>query len=331
MAEPTTFKVAREIKREDILLCLAAGVQSERVFAGSSDGKVYELDCAAEKPELAALEGHSGYVTGIAWAGEHVISGGYDGQVIWWHAEKREKVRAVKAHQRWIRAVEAAPDAKTIASVADDMVCRLWDAESGALKHELRGHEAMTPQHFDSMLYACAFSADGKLLATGDKVGHIVVWDTATGASLATLEAPGMYTWDPTARIHSIGGIRSLAFSPDGKLLAVGGMGKVGNIDHLEGKTRVEIFRWEAKERVAELLGDKSKGLINDLAFHPSGEWLLGAGGDGKGALLFIDVAQMKVARDEAAPAHVHRFVLNAAGNRIHAAGHNRLSVLEAA
>ena len=58
----------------------------------------------------------------------------------------------------------------------------------------------------------------------------------------ATVEAPTMYTWDPTARIHSTGGVRSLAFSPDGSMLVVGGTGKVGNIDHLDAKARIEVF-----------------------------------------------------------------------------------------
>jgi len=181
------------------------------------------------------------------------------------------------------------------------------------------------------MLYACAFSADGTLLATGDKIGHVVVWDVATGKPQATLEVPEVYTWDPKARIHSIGGIRSLAFSPDGTQLAVGGMGKVGNIDHLEGKPHVEVFDWRKQERVAKFSGDKAKGLITHLAFHPQGEWLVGAGGDGKGLLFFLDVTTGKILREEGALTHFHKFAMDETGTRLFTAGHNKLAMWEAA
>src|SRR5437868_6174379 len=82
------------------------------------------------------------------------------------------------------------------AGVADDLACRLWNAETGSLVRELRGHPEMTPHHFQSMLYACGWSADGKLLATADKVAKAIVWEVATGKQLGSVEAPVMYTWD---------------------------------------------------------------------------------------------------------------------------------------
>ena len=83
------------------------------------------------------------------------------------------------------------------------------------------------------MLYCCAFSNDGTKLATGDRVGRVVIWNVANGERLSTVEVPSLYTWDATQRIRSIGGIRSLAFSPDGTQIAVGGIGQIGNVDGL--------------------------------------------------------------------------------------------------
>jgi WD40 repeat protein len=326
-AHPDKLKVAREISRRDILLSLARVPRSQRVFAGSSDFNVYDIDLAQEKPEPREMAGHGSYVTGVALAGMQLVSGGYDGKLIWWDLESRQAVRTLEAHSRWIRRVQASPDGKTIASVADDMVARLWEAETGRLLNELRGHKAETPHHYPSMLYTCAFSADGRHLATADRVGHVVVWETATGRQIATVEAPEMYTWDPTQRRHSIGGVRSLAFSPDGQLLAVGGMGQVGNIDHLEGKARVEIFDWQKGERTHEFPGDKVKGLVQQLAFHPAGPWLVSAGGDGGGFVTFIDLETKKVLREEKAPMHVHGLAMSEEGDTLYTAGHGKLVV----
>jgi WD40 repeat protein len=179
------------------------------------------------------------------------------------------------------------------------------------------------------MLFACAFSPDGKHVATGDKVGHVVVWDVTSGKPVTTLEAPGMYTWDPVQRRHSIGGVRSLAFSPDGKLLAVGGIGKIGNIDHLEGKPRVEVFDWQKGARVHEYLGDGIKGLVERLVFHPKGEWLLAAGGANDGFLMFFDLKGPKALRQDKVPMHVHSAALNEAADTLYAVGVGKLMTWE--
>ena len=179
------------------------------------------------------------------------------------------------------------------------------------------------------LLHACAISADGKFVATGDKVGRIIVWDSHSGSKVTEMEAPAMYTWDPVQRRHSIGGIRSLAFAPDGKLLAVGGMGKVGNIDHLEGNARVEVFDWQAGKRTNEFPGDKFKGLVERLEFHPSGDWLLGAGGAGDGFLMFFDLKEKKAVRQEKVAMHVHGATLNEAGDTVYAAGNGKIVTFE--
>jgi len=327
MTNLDNLKITKELSRPGILLAVARQPQTSRLFCGAADAKVYSFDVLAENPEAGEYHGHESYVTGVAWAGKHLVSCSYDGRLIWWDPETGQQVRAVPAHSRWIRRVCATPDGRFVVSVADDMVCRVWDAERGVLVRDLIGHAARTPHHFPSMLYACAISPDGRLLATGDKVGTNIVWDLANGRRLATLETPTLYTWDPKQRIHSIGGVRSLAFSPDARLLAIGGIGQIENIDHLGGPSRVEVFDWRKGERTHEFSDDEHKGLVQRLAFEPHGQWLLAAGGDNGGFIKFLDLSANKVLRTDKAPMHIHDCLLNEAADTLYAAGHGKAAV----
>ena len=322
------LELAKEIGRKDILMSVARIAQSDRLLVGSSDFRLYDFDLASDKPILLAHDAaHESYVTGVAIAGSQIVTCGFDRRLIWWNAETRKPERTIAdAHQRFIRDCQASPDGKFVVSVGDDMVAKVWHGQSGELLRELRGHDPMTPHHYPSMLYACAISADSQYIATADKTGKIIVWQASDGAQLAKLDCVEMYTWDPKQRRHSIGGVRSLAFSPDGNYLAVGGMGQVGNIDHLEGKARVEIFQWRSSTKTHTYADNEFKGLVQSLAFHPSGNWLMAAGGDNSGFLMFFDLKEPKKSiRDEKAPMHIHRATLNESGDSIYAVGHNRV------
>jgi WD40 repeat protein len=329
-----TLKLVKELKREEIVFALGRVPGTERLVFGGSDFRVYDVDFASEKPEPRPLgdQGHESFVTGLAIAGggRWAVSGGYDGRLIWWDLEggEQKRVRAIDAHARWIRDVAASGDGRTIASVADDMVCRLWDAGTGALRHELHGHEAETPHHYPSMLFACTFSPDGQYLATGDKVGHVVVWEVAGGRPLATLEAPVNYTWDPVQRRHSIGGIRSLAFSPDGSLLAMGGIGKINNIDHIESPGRIEVFDWRQGARTAEFT-DLPKGLVECLLFQEGGNRLVAVGGANDGFLLLVDLKAKSVLVQEKSPGHVHDAARGEGPETFYVAAHGRVAAYE--
>lgn len=321
------LKIAREHGRKEIFLSLARVPGSSRVLCGASDGKVYDLDALAEKPDFKELEGHGPFVTGVAVAGQTLVSGGYDCKLVWRKLDGGEVIKTIEnAHQRWIRKLAASSDGQRLASVADDMVCRVWDAQGG-LVYELRGHDEQTPHHFPSMLYTCAFSADSQKLATADKVGRVCVWNMADGQKLAQVEAAGLYTWDPKQRIHSIGGARAVAFSPDGKMLAVGGIGTIGNIDHLDGPARVEIFDLEAGKSLHVF--EESKGLIEQLLFHPEGKWLVGLGGDNGGLVQFYDLAERKVIKSDKAPMHIHAAALSEDAKYLYAAGHSKIVAWE--
>src|SRR5262245_28289790 len=205
MPNPDKLKLAKDVGLKAIAFAVARVPNSQRIYLGGSDFKVYEVDLAASKVEPKELYAHESYVTGVALAGKTLVSGGYDGKLTWYDTDAGKVIRSEPAHAKWIRRVVSSPDGKLVASVADDMGCRLWDATSGKCVNELRGHAEKTPHGFGSMLYAAVFSADGKLLATGDKVARVKVWEVPSGKPVAEVEAPIMYTWDPVQRLHSIG------------------------------------------------------------------------------------------------------------------------------
>ncbi len=322
------IKVAKEISRRDILFSMARIPGTERCWVGSSDFKLYEFDFGSSKSEPLSepLSAHESYVTGVARGENGFVTGSFDQRLVWWDSEVKRPIKIIEnAHQRFIRSVCSSLDGKWIASVGDDMVARVWESGSGVLRHELQGHAPKTPHHFPSMLYACAFSPDAAYLATVDRVGTILVWNLANGEIASRMEAPELYTWDPKQRRHSIGGIRSVAFSPDGKSLAVGGIGQIGNIDHLDAKARIEIFDWQKKERT-HLYADNPKGLVESLVFHPNQPWLCAAGGDSNGFVLLFDLTDPKKAiLEQKAPMHVHSIALDETGSSLYAAGHGKL------
>ena len=319
---------AREIARPDILFSVARVPNTERLLVASSEGKVYELDVSTTNPEAKPLTDHGRYVTCVRLAGDTVISGGYDNRLLWWDLKQNRLIRSTdNAHTRPLRQLAVSPDGSKLASVADDMVCRLWNVATGERLRELRGHAEQTPQHFTSMLYCCTFSADGKLLATGDRVGHIVIWDVATGRQLGACEAPTLYTWDGTQRIRSIGGVRALAFSPDGQHLAAGGVGQINNVDALQGPSRVEVFDWAKGQRLYEFTSQN--GIVNRLQYHPQGQWLCALGGGANGLFMMYDPSRKAMMNTGNVPMHVHDAAGNEDGTKLYAVGHNKIAVLE--
>ena len=330
-ADPSQLKKLKEIGFPGALFSVARVPNSTQLYFGSSDFNVYSIDVGPEgnNTERATWAGHTSYVTSVALAGEQLISGGWDGKLIWWDVKSEKQIRSVDAHSKWIRGIAVSPDGKWLVSVGDDMVCRRWDVATGEKLSEWEGHDPITPHHYPSMLFACAISPNGQQVATADKQGKIIVWEVATGNRLAHLEAAEMYTWDPKARRHSIGGARSLAFSPDGSLLAVGGMGQVGNIDHLGGKTRIEIFDWTKQEQTHLFEGDNFKGLIEHLQFHPQRPWLLAAGGDHGGLITVLDLEKKNVIKEEKGPSHIHSIATDEKWETLYCAGHGKITIWE--
>lgn len=325
--------MAKSLKRtdewtsQDILLCIAQDQANSRLWVGSSDFKVYELDLTKPKPNRIAFQGeHQSYVTGMVRIGEMLVTSSYDRHLQWWDVVERKSIRSVRAHEGWIRRIVASHDNSQVISIADDMQCKVWDSQTGQLLATFSDHKNLTPHHFPSMLYAVAASADGKWIATGDKVGHVALWDALRFEKVGELETPVMYTWDPKARLHSIGGIRSLAFSPDCQRLAVGGTGKIGNIDHLEGPARLEVFDRATCNRELELEDKNKKGLIEQIVWSPDQQFIVTAGGDSNGFITIYDAKSGALVHQEGQNGHIHGLACDESFANLYAASHERVT-----
>src|SRR5204862_5133791 len=108
--------------------------------------------------------------------------------------------------------VTFSPDGRTVAAADRAYAVHLWAADDGKILHRMPGH--------DDTIDTVAFTGDGKtLLVIGYRETRL--WDVATGKKLAT--PPGKRF--PTGNCA--------AFSPDGKLLAIG-----------DNDYRIQLFDW---------------------------------------------------------------------------------------
>jgi WD40 repeat protein len=297
------LKATRKIALAGDHLCVARVPNSDQLWFGSSDHKLYFVDLAADKPQPIPLEGHQSYVSGAVLTGQHLITGSWDRKLIWWDTERRQPVRTVAAHDRWIRQIALAPDGQLLASISDDMSAKLWDPASGKLVRELHGHERRLPRYdYPNKLYACAFSPNGQFLAVNDELCQVIIWEVSTGKVAARIDAQGFFTADWDRNNHPYGGLRCLVFAPDGQTLILGGL-KNTDVAIINGQGLVQVFDWKAGKLTQEFKATGGAGQFETLSCHPQGDWLLGGvGGGGKSVLQFFDLKQKRLLKEVSSP-----------------------------
>jgi len=319
--DPAKAKLGSRLKAPGITYALAFDAEKQRLFGAGSDRAVYRVDLNQKKPQSKkAWQNHSNYVSAIELHGKTLVSGGYDGKIIWTDISTGKVVRAVDAHKKWIR--DFALRGRHLASVGDDMLVKLWDVESGKLMKQFAGHRKITPEGFTTALYAVAISPDGQTIASGDRVGSVCIWDSRSGKLLRRIQASAFYTYDPVKRSRSMGGIRGLLFSDDGNQLGIAGIGAVTNVDGFVGPCRIELWDWRAAKQT--FAGqDKHNAILNDLAFVQDDSLLIAAGGgDSGGVITFWDLKQKKLVHKVKPKGHIQQFVVDSKRNQILACGH---------
>jgi len=277
-------KLAASWDHPGILMALAYDVEGNQFFTAGADRTLYRIDLNLDQPTLEAVGAfHESYVSGLATAGESLLSVSYDGRMVWISIHDQQAMFDIVAHQGWVRAVSVFVDGAKAVTVGDDMRVKVWETSGGRLLWQGQEHAVRTPEGFLSALYAVAVSADSRHIASADRTGSVCLWNADDGKLLHKFTAPAFYTYDSEKRSRSIGGIRSVAFSPDGSRLALSGIGQVTNVDGFVGPCRVEVWDWQAGKCV--FTGEDShKAIFNQVELR-SDEVIAAGGGDGGGLM----------------------------------------------
>jgi len=325
--DPKAARILASAKTPGILFGVALDEERRTLYGAGMDGALYTLDLSNSRLPLAAKRWtlHDNYVSSLLLRKELLISTGYDRKIVWSEKVTGKVVRSVSAHDGWIRKVATTPDGSRLVTIGDDMRLKVWDAETGGELASLMGHDVKVPEGYLSGLYALAISPDGRYAASGDRAGFVRVWDLNSYLQIAGFRATDFYTFDPVKRARAIGGIRGLAFSADGKSLAISGIGAVTNVDGFVGPCRMELWDWRVGKRL-NVGQDKHQAILNHVVFSKE-KWLIGAGGgDGGGAIVFWNGLG---ATPQAAKAkgHLQSFVMDAAGTRLYAVGHGGFQI----
>jgi WD40 repeat protein/serine/threonine protein kinase len=230
---------------------LAFSPGGERLASASRDSTLRIWDMRGGQL-LHVLKGHARGVQGVAFSpdGWHLASASHDNTIKLWDPSNGEQLATLRGHTYQVHALAFSPDGWRLASTGADFSVKLWDGAGRQEAHRLAGQLGAT------------FSPDSRYLATPGSSGEVKLWDATHLQLLRILKGRGSEVW-------------SVAFSPDGRRLAAGG------VVWEEGERSGEVTIWDPDngQVIQTLLGHAD--LVFSVVFSPDSTRLASGSRDG--------------------------------------------------
>ncbi len=286
---------ARTGKRE---LSLSGHAQNVHLLVFSSDGK--KLVSAADSHEdnrirvwnartgklLRTLTGHTQSVHSLTFSPDNntLVSAGQDGTIRLWNPNTGKNTRTIEG---WSNSVAYFPDGRGIA-VSQGTELFLLNANTGQFQRMFTGYAHAA--------HSLLFSSDGSTLVSNDLEGTIGLWSIETisrrltieshfnfggtalssnGKTVAVVSGNRVFFWNTlngqfNKVLDAAGYGTSLAYSPDGKTLAIASSTGDPEIHLLNPRTNrfKRTLRWEGID-------------VNSMVFSPDSKTLASVSWDG--------------------------------------------------
>jgi WD40 repeat protein/serine/threonine protein kinase len=227
---------------------VVADQEGRRGYSGDSQGYVAVWDLATRELVGKPLELHRSFVTSLALSsdGKLLAAGASDGSIVVWDFELEVSRRRLAGHTARVLSLSFSHDAQSLASTDDDGAVRVWDLSRGA-------GETLEPAGADEKsartITDLEVSPDGQLLAVARANRALQLWDLQTVELRRTLGS----------------GVTHVAFSPDGRRIALGlGAGRVEICELTTGQT---LHTLEDKS-------PESDYTLGSVTFSPDGRYL---------------------------------------------------------
>jgi WD40 repeat protein len=283
-----------EAKLPTGVLGLAVTRDASAAFAACADGAIYcvDLDTGDADPLDAQ---HSSFASGCVLlpGSQELISGGYDGALLWHEVETGRCLRRVAAHKFWNWQLAVSPDGRRLATTTGQYIPGGWKYEPAAeTEPSVKVFDTATGNVITAFTHtppvmSCAFNPDGQHLAAGNMMGEVRVWDLQSkpgSQPVAQWTSPDFTSWGTIKSHHYCGGIYGLAFAPDGKSLLGCGMGPMTDPMAGNGKMTWQRWDWRKGAKLDQIKdGQHGAGLMETVAWHPDGTHFIMAGRQAQG------------------------------------------------